>query len=234
MILRPFFSFYGAKWRAAKYYPAPVHERLIEPFAGSAGYATRFPERQVLLNDLDPYICGVWDFLIHASEGDINHLPTVVEHIDEVNASQEAKWLIGFWLNNGATAPCKTLSAWGKEYTSDCNFWGAGIKQRLITQVPFIRHWKVSNVSYDSLENDLATWFVDPPYTQAGKHYRMKFDNPDMFDDLAGWCKKREGQVIVCEADGADWLPFQPFKNVKSNPSSRGKRISKEVVWYSQ
>jgi site-specific DNA-adenine methylase len=34
--LRPFFTFYGGKWRAAPFYDAPTHGHIVEPFAGSA------------------------------------------------------------------------------------------------------------------------------------------------------------------------------------------------------
>ena len=65
--MRPFFSFFGSKWRVANYYPAPKHTIIIEPFAGSAGYSLRYPNHQVRLYDADPIICGVWDYLIHVS-----------------------------------------------------------------------------------------------------------------------------------------------------------------------
>ena len=35
MTLRPFFSYYGGKWRSAvKHYPAPEFDQIVEPFAG--------------------------------------------------------------------------------------------------------------------------------------------------------------------------------------------------------
>ena len=40
--LRPFFCYYGGKWRAAPKYPPPEHDTIVEPFAGAAGYATRY------------------------------------------------------------------------------------------------------------------------------------------------------------------------------------------------
>ena len=40
--------------------------------------------------------------------------------------------------------------------------------------------------------------------------------------------RARLGQVIVCENEGADWLPFSPLADVKATrPNSR----SIEVVW---
>lgn len=31
--LRPFWSYYGGKWRIAERYPRPAFDRIIEPFA---------------------------------------------------------------------------------------------------------------------------------------------------------------------------------------------------------
>src|SRR5690348_5384455 len=58
--LMPFFSFYGGKWRAAPKYPAPLYDTIIEPFAGSAGYAVRHYEKRVLLCEKDPVIAALW------------------------------------------------------------------------------------------------------------------------------------------------------------------------------
>jgi site-specific DNA-adenine methylase len=51
MSLRPFFTYTGGKYRLAPRYPEPRHNLIIEPFAGSAGYSLRHPEREVLLID---------------------------------------------------------------------------------------------------------------------------------------------------------------------------------------
>ena len=72
-----------------------------------------------------------------------------------------------------------------------------------------------------------ATWFVDPPYQEAGKHYRHGSSSIN-YERLAEWCVSRLGQVIVCEAYGADWLPFGLIADVKT--TRKGKR-STEVVW---
>jgi len=45
-MLRPFWRYYGGKWRAAPRYPAPRHDLIIEPFAGAAGYAMRYPDQK--------------------------------------------------------------------------------------------------------------------------------------------------------------------------------------------
>jgi site-specific DNA-adenine methylase len=83
--MRPFFSFFGSKWRVAPHYPKPTHNTIIEPFAGSAGYTLRYPNRNVRLYDADPIICGVWDFLLRAASEEIRRLPLVFSHIDELH-----------------------------------------------------------------------------------------------------------------------------------------------------
>ncbi len=35
--LKPFFCYFGGKWRAAPHYPTPKHAEIVEPFAGAAG-----------------------------------------------------------------------------------------------------------------------------------------------------------------------------------------------------
>lgn len=72
-----------------------------------------------------------------------------------------------------------------------------------------INHWKVRNVPYYDLPNVRATYYVDPPYCgPAGRYY--KYNQID-YERLAEWCRTRDGQVIVCEGAGAEWLPFRPL-----------------------
>ena len=67
----PMFSLYGGKWRLAPRYGPPRHERVIEPFAGAAGYSTRWEPKKVILIERDPMIFGIWDYLIKATPSEI-------------------------------------------------------------------------------------------------------------------------------------------------------------------
>ncbi len=83
-MLRPFFSYYGGKWRDAGNYPSPQTGRIIEPFAGSAGYSLRHSQKDVVLCELDEKVFGVWNYLINeATPERIRELPDVPEK--EVN-----------------------------------------------------------------------------------------------------------------------------------------------------
>lgn len=69
--LKPFWRYYGGKWRAAPRYPKPEFSRIVEPFAGAAGYSMRYPSRQVILVEKHPIIAEIWRWLIAARESEI-------------------------------------------------------------------------------------------------------------------------------------------------------------------
>jgi site-specific DNA-adenine methylase len=229
--LRPFFSYYGGKWRVAPKYPAPEFETIVEPFAGAAGYSLRHFTRKVILCDIDPVIAEIWRYLIRVDPKEILSIPDLGpdESVDDLRGvCQEAKWLVGFWLNDGVSRPCNRPSKWMRSGIRPSSFWGARVRQTIASQVDCIRHWEVQHASYsDVTAPRTATWFVDPPYQVAGRYYRFGSKQLD-YADLAEWCRTRQGQVIVCENEGATWLPFRYLTESKT---ARVGRKSREVYW---
>ena len=232
--LRPFFGFYGGKWRdSLKHYPPPKYRVLVEPFAGSAGYALRWASCKVTLCEIDPIIAGVWTYLTRVRASEIQSIPDVAVDgsVDDLRVCEEAKWLVGFWLNRGTSRPRRTPSRWMREGVRPGSFWGERVRETIASQVEHIRHWKIRNCSYQECRvSGPATWFVDPPYQFAGQHYRFGSDGIN-YSDLAAWCRSRQGQVIACENLGADWLPFRELGHVKT---TRAARRSQEVLWLNQ
>jgi site-specific DNA-adenine methylase len=230
--LAPFWRYYGGKFRSAPRYPKPTHSTIVEPFAGAAGYSMRYADRKVVLVEKYPVISGVWRYLISVSEGEILSIPEV----DDVRdlppwVPQEARWLVGFCMNDGVTSPCVRLSAGrielrnkGRAYEGWCH----NRKELIAKQLRLIRHWTIIDGDFSAAPAVAGTWFVDPPYRVAGKYYKHTLSAGD-YTRLASWCRDREGQVIVCENDGADWLPFEPFAKIKSGPA---KRASAEAIWH--
>lgn len=230
--LRPFFGFYGGKWRdTPRLYPKPEYDTIIEPFAGSAGYSLRYPQNEVVLYEIDPVIAGVWKYLIRVKEKEILSIPDVAldGSVDDLDVCQEAKWLVGFWLNKASARPVKSPSAWMRTGRWPGSFWGDRVRNTIVSQLDAIRHWRIYNNTYENCTNalDNATWFIDPPYQTAGKFYHFGSKQID-YTALARWCRARRGQVIVCENEGATWLPFSPLASTKT--TRRGRR-SKEAVW---
>jgi hypothetical protein len=135
--------------------------------------------------------------------------------------------LVGFWLNSGSAGPRKRPSKWMRSGVRPGSFWGDRVRRTIASQVEAIRHWDVRNCSYEDAPDVRATWFVDPPYQEAGTHYRFGSKGLN-YEALGAWCRSRKGQVIVCENEGATWLPFRELANVKT---ARKGRRSAESVW---
>ena len=104
--------------------------------------------------------------------------------------------------------------------------WTPALRARVANQVEQIRHWIVIEGDYTLAPDMQATWFVDPPYNNKAGSYYVHSDVD--YADLASWCKSREGQVIVCENEGATWAPFQTFATFQPGINGQGSR---EVVW---
>lgn len=223
--MRPFFPYYGSKWNIARHYPAPRRGLVVEPFAGGAGYSTFYDVAGVHLIDADPIIVGVWQYLIATPASEILALPEMPEvgdNVDNYMLPQEAKWLIGFWLNRGSATPKKSRTAYSARTDRAQLNWGRRAKERIASQLEKISAWTVQLGSFESASDYSGTWFIDPPYGDKGRFYRVKFDR---FSDLAVWTLARKGQVIACEGPGATWLPFEPLGSFKSSTGKAQEMI---------
>jgi hypothetical protein len=227
--LGPFFKYYGSKYRIAPQYPAPKFRDIIEPFAGSASYSTLHASHQVILVERDPDISAVWKWLINADASAVRALPHSLPQgldIRDLDVPHEAKLLIRQWQRVGH-AKCWTISKWGHM----SGFWCETTRDRIAAQVSAIRHWQVYECDITAYDlQQAATWFLDPPYQTQATVYGGEGTN---FQRLARWTHTRRGQVIVCEAPGADWLPFRHLTNATVGPSGSGKCHAKraELIW---
>lgn len=233
MNLRPFIRYYGGKWRAAPRYPTPMHRTIVEPFAGAAGYSMRYPDHYVVLVERYAVIAEMWRYLIAVPASEVRRIPCV-DAVDDLPAWVPAggRAIVGFAMNDATTAPCKVLSAGRKTMRaagSHLEGWTEAKRERVASQVERIRHWQIIEGDYTEAPDIKATWFVDPPYNnRAGSYYvHSALD----YASLGAWCRARRGQTLVCENDGATWLPFEPFATFQRNPMSGADGGSKEVLW---
>jgi hypothetical protein len=228
--LKPFWLYYGAKYRAASYYPKPKHTTLIEPFAGAAGYSLHYPNLKVILVEKYPVVAGVWRFLIATSSSEILRIP-IVDAVDDLPpwVPQEARDLVGFKLAYGDSKPRARRTTNMALSRLASSAWTEKGRERVASQVDRIRHWKVVEGDYALAPDIEATWYIDPPYSnRAGAYYvHSQLD----FPELGHWCRMRYGQVIVCENEGANWLPFTHLADIPSMAGGQTKRRSKEVIW---
>jgi hypothetical protein len=232
--MKPFWRYYGGKYRAAPRYPIPNYGTVIEPFAGAAGYSLRHHERKVILVEKYPVVAEMWRYLIHVKASEVRAIPLVTT-VDDLPSwvPDGARSLIGFCMNSAVTAPRRSLSIgrirlaeMGRKFEG----WTEAQRERVASQVECIRHWVIMEGDYTVAPNIPATWFIDPPYNNAvGRHYIHGPKEID-YQKLAQWCRTRDGQVLVCENEGASWLPFRTFATFKPGVNGSG---SKEVLWQS-
>lgn len=211
-------SYYGSKSKIINIYPPPLYDKVIEPFAGSARYALRFWQRDILLVDKYDVIVGLWKWLQQCNENDILKLPDFKRGDDlrNFNLSPEERWLMGFCIGRGNMIP--------RNKGGDFNNWSED-RIRIAKNLFKIRHWEIRKGSYLDIEDMQATWFIDPPYQFGGHKYKHSNKNID-FGSLATWCKSRKGQSIVCENTKADWLPFKAMSKMVG-----AQETTTEAIW---
>lgn len=147
-------------------------------------------------------------------------MPNLLNEIENPSARK----LVGFWMTQSQTYPSKNPQS--KAYSSG---WTPEIRKRIAEHVWLLQNWRILLGDYKEVlaeEHGPATWFIDPPYQKAGCRYQKPFSD---FKTLSDWSASRQGQVIVCEQAGADWMDFKPLVKTK-NASNRD---SMEVVWNS-
>lgn len=217
-------SYYGAKTNVVQHYPPPKYDKIIEPFAGTARYALRYFDKEVLLVDKYEVIIKIWKWLQLCSPSDILSLPRMKQgdHVDNFKFDcQEAKDLMGFCIGFMTESPRKTGTIRLSQRPNTINY----TLNRIAKNLYKIKHWDIVHGSYIDILNQEATWFVDPPYQFGGHVYKENSKNI-IFSDLSDWCKAREGQTIVCETTKADWMNFKPLTTHKTRMG-----FQKEAIW---
>ena len=218
-------SYYGSKSKIIDLYPSPKFDKIIEPFAGSARYALKYFDRDVLLVDKYPVIVKIWKWLQQASEKDIADLPHKMKETDRVsnyNLCEGASLLMGFLIAGASQAPRDKPTRRTVVFRpNSINYRLNSIQKNLFK----IRHWKIVEGSYKDIENKDATWFIDPPYQEGGYVYVENNKGWD-YKELAEWCRSRKGQIIVCENTSATWMDFSPMREMRGNIYS-----TTEAIW---
>lgn len=234
------FSYYGSKSKLASKYPAPKHDMVIEPFAGSAAYSLAHAERRIWINEKDPITASVWKFLLQHDAMDwlerafprtVTKGQTVTDILDVPNVPEGLFHLCRAEANQasfGTTGKHTVITTWG------ARDWHR-ILPRLQYWIPRINHWHFTAYDYLDIPDCVATWFIDPPYANAaGSMYRT---NGVDYTQLGEWCRSRNGQIVVCENVGAEWLPFQKFSSRAGCYTGRDYKTTAsglEVIWMNE
>ena len=216
-------SYYGSKSKVVDLYPPPKFDKIIEPFAGSARYALKWFDRDVILVDKYSVIIDLWNYLKQASEKDILKLPKLKQGDDirDYKLTEEETLLLGFCAGLGGSTIQYKVSKF-----ADFDNGNSKTYKRIADNLFKIRHWEIKQGDFIDIENQEASWYIDPPYQFGGEHYKCSNKQID-FSLLADWCIERKGQTIVCENTKADWMEFKPMVKAKGTRTTN----TTEAIW---
>jgi hypothetical protein len=214
-------SYYGSKSKIVDFFPAPKHAKVIEPFAGSARYALKHFDREVLLVDKYEVVVRIWKWLQTCSPNDLLKLPKLEQGalLTSFDLSDDERLFLGMIAGVASTSPRNKVSMYAAAQNGNANK-----VKRIAAQLYKIKHWTVQHGSYEDIPNQAATWFIDPPYQFGGNAY---VENKINFGSLAPWCQTRTGQVIVCENTKATWLDFKPMTVIQG----AAQTFTTEAIW---
>lgn len=209
------FKFFGSKYRLAVAYPPPAMPVIVEPFAGSAAYAVRHRRAvdRVILVERDEAVVALWRRLLAMSVDELRSLP------DPVPGEWCSDLLVAFAAGRttrDTPEKFRVSPRMAQRFRPMVN--------RMAGVLDECRHFEVHEGDYTSAPDIEATWFVDPPYqyisgrwdrTRGGR-YRHSSRDID-YDALGAWCRSRQGQVVVCDQEGADWMPWNGAVGARDN-----------------
>lgn len=239
MAWKSVFSYYGGKSKIVDLYPQPRFDLIIEPLAGAGAYAFKHAKRgsgrTAWLNDLDDRTASIWEFLLSPDAADWieRYWPAHVTVGSRGTDYLPTESPVGLFELFRAEANQGTQGARGvhEQVTGMGAECWPRTRRKFLEIIPQISHWRFTRRDFSSVLGSNATWFIDPPYSNpAGSRYRTG-EGLD-YTTLANWCKERDGQVIVCENLGADWLPFRQLEHRRVSIRSRYQKAdAKEVMW---
>lgn len=213
------FPYFGRKARSAALYPAPKYPLVIEPFAGSMAYTLHHRPGAAIGLELDSRVVDLWNLGVKMGlAGKVPLPPELGSKTDELLVKL-ASYSEHALTSGTMTVTSRMLRDWGPmtRKMAESGRWAAD-------------HVIYRHGSYLDSPNYEATWFIDPPYQHANRRGYMHGADDIDYRELARWVQTRRGQVIVCEQEGADWLPFTPLYELASHHGAK----STEMVWLSR
>lgn len=214
------FYYYGRKKQIARHYPAPQHDTIVEPFAGAAAYSLYDAnwKRRVVLIEKDERVAAIWRWLIEQAT------PEEILRLPELRTGDKSSEFLH--IIHAATKMAfayKTI----KVTPVLARNWEIS-KRVMAANVHKVKHWELTCGDFSRAPDVQATWFIDPPYRHSpGVGYAHGSESID-YSALANWALTRKGQVICCEGEYGDYLPFRPLLLL---PGVAGK-ISQERIYH--
>ncbi len=228
--MNPFITWFGGKWRAAPSYPsAEKFHTIVEPFAGSAGFSCRYPDKKIILAESDPHLYPLWKWLIHeATPQDILAIPVGVPEYTDIRTLELSHGQAIFLKSRQRTnnfGNCWTTSK--DEYS--LHKWTQVKRASVADSLATIKHWEIHKDGWELLENPIegALYFIDPPYQYNYKYGCKNFDYARL-----GRAISALPNVIACEAPcpvtGAlpTYAPFSYSHTITTNRQAKRPELT--------
>jgi hypothetical protein len=214
------FYYYGRKKQIAKHYPAPSHDIIVEPFAGSAAYALHGDNwrRHVILIEKDERVADIWRWLIEEAT------PALIQSLPDLHVGEKSSEFLH--IVHAATKMAFKYKTIKVTPVLERN-WEIS-KRVMAASLCKVKHWELRVGDYTIAPDVEATWFVDPPYRDAPGHGYAHGSNELDYQKLSQWIVSRRGQLICCEGQNGDYLPFRPLVTL---PGVAGK-LSVERLYH--
>lgn len=212
------FYYFGRKGRLARLYPPPRFDLVIEPFAGSMAYTLHHRPPVAIGVEVDEQVVDVWRRVSALPPNELLAYPT-----PSIGERTSDRWQMLAAGSHGTTRAESYL------WTDRMNRDFAKQRRMAARAQPYVAERVLYlGDDYTTAPDLAATYFVDPPYQHVHRGYERGADGID-YEALAAWVRSRRGQVIVCEQEGADWLPFRPLAAIRGTTN----KATTEVVWIS-
>lgn len=209
------FYYYGRKKQIARHYPPPERPRIVEPFAGAASYALHGDHwrREVILVERDRRVAEIWRWLIEQAT------PAAILALPDLRAGERSSEFLHI-----VHAATKMAFKYRTIKVTPILARNWEISRRVMAaNVGKVKHWTLIEGDYTAAPEVDATWFVDPPYRSApGRGYAHGSDALD-YDALARWALARRGQLLFCEGEFGDYLPFRPLLELTGVAGKRSR-----------
>jgi hypothetical protein len=235
----PLFKWFGSKWMASKHYPKPQCDLIVEPFAGSAGYASRHANRPVIICENNPLLIELWEWIIGAATTDnVLDIPLDLPEgtdIQSIGLTRGQQLLLKHWQRTNNYGNCWTTSPWG----SKPGQWTRSTRERVSREIHEVKHWKfIRSSEFDPMAVPVGTWLIDPPYEYNYKYGQPNFDSQSVVKMIEHI--HPNSQIIACEArcpktgSAPSYLPFVDFKDCvtsRRSAAAGNHTHSREMLW---
>lgn len=225
------FNYYGSKASLVLNYPPPRFDTIVEPFAGSAAYAVRHRRRikRAVLIEKDPRVAALWERLLVTTREDLLEAP--LPEPGDISSDLLVAFASARTTRDTPPDGFVVTTRMVEEYRR--------MRRRVAAVVEECRHFEIICGDYTNAPDVEATWFIDPPYQSTGEGRwdrtrggRYACANVDIdYPALGVWAQGRRGQIIACEQEGADWLPWTEAATATTEQAA--SRRYREVWWTS-